>query len=85
MFLVNVNKDEKNARHYDYDFDQYKSYYYNEDKDHHCRLLKIKKKELAKKTLGGNFKLSTVLAVFSLFTQNISLFLIGLNPPANSL
>lgn len=31
MFLVNVNKDEKNAGHYDYDFDQYKSYYYNED------------------------------------------------------
>ena len=67
MFLVNVNKDEKNARHYDYDFDQYKSYYYNEDKDHHCRLLKIKKKELAKKTLGGNFKLSTALAVFIIF------------------
>ena len=29
MFLVNVNKDEKNARHYDYD--QYKSYYNNEN------------------------------------------------------
>lgn len=31
MFLVNVNKDEKNAGHHDYDFNKYKSYYYNED------------------------------------------------------
>lgn len=29
--LLMLTRMKKNAGHYDYDFDQYKSYYYNED------------------------------------------------------
>ena len=47
---------------------------------------RLKKKELARKIWAAtsNYLQHSRYLLFSLFIQNISLFLIGLNPPTNS-
>lgn len=78
MFVVNVNKDEKNAGHYDYDFDQYKSFTITmKIKIMIAIFWRLKKRELAKKNLGGNFKLSTAFGVFIIFIIHLKYFFIS--------